>query len=93
VCYVPSDLLALSTSYDYTGSLIGDKTNSVVFDTTKIKRLVPGFSAKIRFNQGIRMTIDNVLANKEYQIEDPEFDAFCDRVVAAMEKVKDSING
>jgi len=84
--YVPSDFLAQCGSYDFTGGLIGDKANSVVFDNTKLKRLVPGFCAQVRFDQGIRETIAHVLAHKEYQTEDPEFDAWCDRIIAARER-------
>jgi nucleoside-diphosphate-sugar epimerase len=39
------------------GNLLGDKSLSVVFDNTKIKRFVPGFVATIPFRQGIRRTI------------------------------------
>jgi hypothetical protein len=34
---------------EYTGSLIGDKATSVVFDNSKIKRFVPDFVATTRF--------------------------------------------
>jgi nucleoside-diphosphate-sugar epimerase len=84
--YVPSDFLAKCSDYDFTGALIGDKANSVVFDNTKIKRLVPGFTAKVRYDQGVRVSIKNVLANKELQREDPEFDALCDKVIASMDQ-------
>ncbi len=84
--YVSSEFLAASSSYDFTGSLIGDKANSVVFDNSKLKRLVPGFTATVRFDQGIRQTIEHVLAHKELQTEDPEFDLWCDRVIEASEK-------
>jgi len=79
--HVSSEFLAKNGSYDFTGSLIGDKANSVVFDNTKLKRLVPGFCAKVRFDQGIRRTIDYVLSHKECQTEDPEFDAWCDKQI------------
>ena len=84
--YIPSDFLDKCSGYDFKGGLIGDKANTVVFDNSKIKRLVPGFTAKIRFDQGVRMTINNVLANKELQYEDPEFDLWCDKIIAAMEQ-------
>ena len=84
--HIPSDFLAQCSSYDFTGGLTGDKANSVVFDNTKLKRLVPGFYAKVRFDQGIRETIDHVLSHKDCQAEDPEFDAWCDRVIAAREQ-------
>jgi nucleoside-diphosphate-sugar epimerase len=84
--HVSSDFLAATSGYDLTGSLTGDKANSVVFDNTKLKRLVPGFTARVRFDQGIRATIEYVLAHRELQKEDPEFDAWCDRVIAAQER-------
>lgn len=87
-CHVSSELLAAVSDYDFTGSLIGDKANSVVFDNTKLKQAVPGFQATIRFDEGIRETIDYVLNHPECQQEDPEFDAWCDRLIAAIENVK-----
>ncbi len=87
-CYVPSDFLQAVSAYDFTGSLTGDKANSVVFDNAKLKRLVPGFTAKKRFDQGIRETIRHILAHPELQKEDPKFDAWCDRVIEVLEKAK-----
>nr|AGS53533.1 NAD-dependent epimerase/dehydratase [uncultured bacterium contig00062] len=92
--HVSSEFLAQAApDYDYTGGLIGDKAVSVIFDNTKLKRLVPGFSAQIRFDQGIRETINHVLAHPELQVEDHDFDAFCDRVIVARERaLKDVLN-
>ena len=39
---------------DELGSLIGDKSNSVVFDNTKIKRFVPDYVATVPFHEGLR---------------------------------------
>ena len=36
-------------------------------------------------------SVDYILAHPELQVEDPEFDAWCDRVIAAQEKAKQSI--
>jgi len=74
--------------YDFKGSLLGDKANTVVFDNTKLKRLVPGYTAKTRADEGIKMTVANVLANSDLQHEDPEFDQWCDKVIAALETAK-----
>ena len=82
--YVPSTLLAKISDYDLTGSLIGDKANSVVFDCTKLKKAVPGFVATKRMDQGIRETVKYVMTHKECQKEDPEFDKWCDKVAKAM---------
>lgn len=86
--YVPSDFLSAVSSYDFTGSLIGDKANSVVFDNSKLKSVVPDFNATIRFDNGIESTIRYVLEHQECQIEDIEFDQWCDRVIASLEKAK-----
>lgn len=86
--HVSSEFLnAVGKDYDFEGSLIGDKANSVVFDNTKVKRAVPGFVATKRFEEGVKETIDYILAHPECQKEDPEFDAFCDKVIAAREKL------
>ncbi len=86
--YVASEFLAAVSDYDFTGSLIGDKACTVVFDNTKLKNAVPGFVATVRAEQGLRKTVENVLANKELQVEDPEFDAWCDKVIEKLEAVK-----
>lgn len=89
--YVPSDFLAATSDYDFYGGLLGDKANSVVFDNTKLKRLVPGFVATRRFDTGIKETINNVLNTPELQYDDPEFDDYCDRVIEALEQAKKSL--
>ncbi|RCX16602.1 nucleoside-diphosphate-sugar epimerase [Anaerobacterium chartisolvens] len=90
--HVSSRFLALCSKDDYMGSLIGDKANSVVFDNTKLKRLVPEFTATIRFDHGIRQTVNYILEHPECQIEDIEFDQWCDKVVNALEAALKSIN-
>ncbi len=89
--YVSSDFLQAVSDYDFEGGLIGDKANTVVFDNSKLKRAVPGFCATVRMDQGIKKTVEYVLAHEEYQVEDEEFDAWCDRVIAALEKAKKEI--
>ena len=84
--HVSSEFLAACSNYDFTGSLIGDKANTVVFDNSKLKRLVPGFTATVRADQGIRSTISYVLSHPECQKEDPAFDAWCDKVAEALQK-------
>ena len=87
-CHIPSDFLAAISDYDFEGSLIGDKACTVNFDNTKIKRAVPEFRADIRADQGIRQTVQHILAHPELQTPDPEFDAWCDRVITAFEGLK-----
>lgn len=47
--------------------LLGDKAHSVVFDNSKIKRLVPGFRCSVPFEQGIATTIAYLDAHPEKQ--------------------------
>ena len=91
--HVSSEFLAAVSDYDFTGSLIGDKANSVVFDNSKLKRAVPDFHPTVRFEEGIRDTIANIMAHPELQKEDPEFDAWCDRVIDALEACKKTFPG
>ena len=51
----------------------------------------PGFTATVRADQGIRSTIEYVLSHPECQVEDPEFDDWCDRVIEALEEAKRKI--
>ena len=89
--HVPSDFLDEVGKYDYRGGLIGDKSNTVVFDNSKVKRAVPGFTCTVRADQGLRKTVQHMLANPELQQDDPEFDLWCDKVIAALESAKEAI--
>ncbi len=93
--YVSSDFLAAAGDkygYDFTGSLTGDKSVSVVFDNSKIKRLAPDMGTHIPFHRGVMTALDYILSHpEECQEEDPEFDAWCDRVIETLENAKKGI--
>ena len=91
-CYVPSSLLAGCASYDLKGALLGDKANTVIFDNAKLHRLVPNFTARRRFDQAASESVAYFFAHPEAQIPDPEFDAFCDAVVAIMEQAEKALS-
>ncbi len=87
--HVSSDFLAeVGSQYDLEGNLLGDKAYTVIFDNTKVKRAVPGFCATTRFDQGARLAVEYILAHKELQVEEPEFDEWCDRIIDAIESAK-----
>ena len=88
--HVASDFLAATCpkAWDFTGNLIGDKAATVVFDCSKLKRAVPSFCATTRFDEGVRRCIAYILAHPELQEEDPEFDQWCERIIAAQEAAK-----
>lgn len=89
--HISSEFLHAIGPYDFEGTLTGDKANTVVFDNSKLKRAVPGFTASVRADQGIRNTVGYVLAHPECQREDPDFDSWCDRVIAAYDKLADEL--
>ena len=88
--YVSSEFLAAVApkEYDFMGNLLGDKSVTVVFDCSKLKRVVPGFQATTRFHEGVRRCVAYLLSHPELQVEDEEFDAWCDQVIAAQEQAK-----
>jgi nucleoside-diphosphate-sugar epimerase len=83
--HIASDFLAACLP-EMTGSLIGDKATSVVFDNSKIKRFVPDFVATMRFRDGIARTIAWFDADPARQVIDQEANATWDRLIAAYER-------
>jgi len=90
IFHVSSDFL-IGVKPEYEGNLLGDKAYSVVFDNSKIKRLVPGWNATIRFDMGVRWSVANYLQKPEMQRDDGEFDLFCDNVIAALDGAKSKV--
>ena len=89
--HVASDYLSAvgdKFGFDFEGSLTGDKSVSIVFDNSKLKRLVPQMQTTVPFHIGVRISLDYVLSHPECQKEDPEFDAWCDKVISALEESK-----
>ena len=77
--------------YDLEGNLLGDKAVTVEFDCTKLKRAVPGFCATTRFDEGVSRCVAYLLSHPELQVEDPEFDGWCDQVIAAQEEARKKV--
>lgn len=90
--YASSEFLASTCYFDIHGELLGDKSNCAIFDNSKIKKLVPQFSADIRYDEGVKDTIDYILSHPEYQIEDPKFDIWCDKIIDIVTKAKATAN-
>jgi hypothetical protein len=66
-------------------SLLGDKAHSMIFDNSKIRRLVPDFRATIPFWQGAQEIIAWYDADPARQATDMVFDALQDRIIGAVE--------
>ncbi|NAZ74667.1 NAD-dependent epimerase/dehydratase family protein [Kineococcus sp. T13] len=78
--HVPSDVIAREAP-DRGPGLLGDKAHSVVFDNTKLKRLVPSFAATTSFAAGAREIIAHHDATPDLRVVDPVVDARQDRLV------------
>jgi nucleoside-diphosphate-sugar epimerase len=83
--HVPSELIA---AYDpeWGASLLGDKAHSMIFDNSKIRRLVPEFHPAIPFWQGAQEIIAWYDADPSRQIVEPFVDQVQERLIASMRK-------
>ncbi len=80
--HIPSDLIA---AYDpeWGPWLLGDKTHSMLFDNSKVKRLVPDFICTTPFSRGVEEILAWYNADPARRAVDPRFDALCDRILNA----------
>jgi len=85
LAHVPSDLIA-AYDPDWGASLLGDKAHSMIFDNSKIKRLVPDFVATIPFVRGAQEILAWYDADPARQVADAAFDAILERILAAYKK-------
>jgi nucleoside-diphosphate-sugar epimerase len=69
------------------GNLLGDKAYSVIFDNTKIKTFVPGFTATIPFKVGIKKTIKWFEADPRRMLISEENNNFLDAVIKEYKKI------
>ncbi|MBE0696068.1 MAG: NAD-dependent epimerase/dehydratase family protein [Anaerolineaceae bacterium] len=83
--HVPSDLI---NAYDpnWGAGLLGDKANSMIFDNSKIKRLVPDFRTSIPYARGAEEVIAWYDADPARQKIDEKFDRLEDEIISRYEK-------
>jgi len=79
--HVASETIAAHAP-DLGPGLLGDKAHSVIFDTTRIKALVPGFGTRIRFAVGARAIMAWHIEHAEARVVNPEHMALSDRLAA-----------
>jgi nucleoside-diphosphate-sugar epimerase len=80
--HVPSDLIA-AFDPEWGAGLLGDKAHSMVFDNTKIKRLVPDFRAVIPYAQGARQQIAWYDEDSSRRVVEERTNAIFDRILLA----------
>lgn len=80
--HVPSDAIAAADA-EWGAAMLGDKSNSMIFDNSKIRRLLPGFTATVSFTRGADEIIAWHRDHPEHQVVDPHFDTLMDALVEA----------
>jgi len=85
VVHIPSDLIAKYWE-DVAGSLVGDKSNSVVFDNSKIKRFVPDFVCEVKWAAGVRRSLAWFAEHPAFQTIEQEMNLLWDRIITAYER-------
>jgi nucleoside-diphosphate-sugar epimerase len=80
--HMASDFI-VSVAPDHTGSLLGDKAYSAIFDNSKIKAWVPGWQATIPFRDGIRRTLAWFAADERRRYVDQAVNTELDAILAA----------
>jgi nucleoside-diphosphate-sugar epimerase len=83
--HVPSELIA-AFDPDWGAGLLGDKAHSMVFDNTKIKRLVPGYCATIPYARGGPDQVAWYDEDSRRRVVDDATNATFDRILAAYER-------
>jgi len=68
---------------DWTGPLLGDKSNSVIFDNSKINQLVGGWECEIDLATGLALTADHIHSRFSAGYEpDPAQEQLIDRIIS-----------
>lgn len=93
IVHIPSDYIVACLP-DMEGTLIGDKSVSVVFDNSKIKRFVPEYMATTRFAEGIRQSLAWFDEEPSRKVIDAQANLTWDRLIANYEKgLKEAVAG
>jgi nucleoside-diphosphate-sugar epimerase len=83
--HVTSEFIAACMP-EISGRLLGDGSESSVFDTSKLRKLVPDFRPSVPFSEGIRRAVHWFDTDPARQEIDPVADARWDRLIAAWER-------
>ena len=79
--HVPSSVIAAYDA-DWGAGLLGDKSHSMIFDNTKIKRLVPAYRAEIPFHRGAEEILAWYDEDAARRRVDAPFDQLVDQIIA-----------
>ncbi len=81
IVHVPSEQIAAADP-ERGASLLGDKTHSAVFDNSKVRSVVPGWTATVPFERGAREIVDWYDADPARRVVDEDWNSLVDDLVA-----------
>ncbi len=84
IIHIPSDFI-IAHDPEKLGTLTGDKSNSVVFDNSKIKRFVPDFHCEVHWSEGVRRSLKWFEADASRRTIDADMNAMWDTIIARYE--------
>jgi nucleoside-diphosphate-sugar epimerase len=87
IVHIPSEFVH-DVSPELGQGLLGDKAYSMVFDNSKIREVVPGFQAKISFEDGIRRSVAWFEYSSDRKVVDERKNQEIEKVLGAWEKAK-----
>ncbi len=78
--YIPSSKIA-DVDSDWGASLLGDKSHSMIFDNTKIKKLVPGYKAEVPFARGASEIVNWFTKHPDQRKVDNVFNEILEKLI------------
>ena len=91
IVHIPSDIIIKYNQVIGDG-LLGDKSHSMIFDNSKIKKLVPEFNPQIPFREGAKEIVKWYLEITSQKEPDKEINSFMDKIIREYSQFYDSIN-
>ena len=85
IVHIPSETIARFDP-EWGASLLGDKTHSMIFDNTKIKQMVPDFTATIPFTRGAAEVIRWYDGDQSRRVIDHKLNQMLDDMIDRYEK-------
>lgn len=85
IVHIPSEFIARAEP-SLAGGFLGDKAWTSLFDCSKLKRLVPDFRTTISFQEGVRESIEWLLADPSRQRINPSVGESIERILAAWKR-------
>ncbi|WP_054939784.1 SDR family oxidoreductase [Paenibacillus ihuae] len=82
VVHISTDFIAAYTPAGTADGLIGDQAVSSVFDNSKIKRLVPEFTATVPFAEGIHRSVEWFEAHPQLCTVDTDWNKMLDTLIS-----------